>query len=115
FDLVRARGLIATSLVDLTGSAAETLLAVAGGFAASDCIVWWKDGNQMAPTTARPPPSDGYRSEIAGAARVAAAAAGTVFTGGATPRALIAEALRAAPTEVAGLVAIVADAPRRFS
>ncbi|HEY0483406.1 MAG TPA: diguanylate cyclase [Kofleriaceae bacterium] len=115
FDLARARGLIATSLVDLTGSAAETLLAVAAGFSASDCIVWWKDGNQMMPTTARPPPSDRYRAEVAGAARIAAAAAGTVITSGAEPRSVIADALRSSPTEVAGLVAVVADAARRFS
>jgi len=115
FDLARARGLIATSLVDLTGSAVETLLAVAGGFSASDCIVWWKDGNQMVPTTARPPPSERYRTEIAGAARIAAAAAGTVITSGEPPRSVIADALRSSPTEVAGLVAIVADTARRFS
>lgn len=114
-DLGRARGLIATSLVDLTGSAVETLLAVAAGFGAGDCIVWWKDGNQMAPTSARPPPSDAYRREIAGAARIAAAAAGSVITSGRTPRSVIAEALRPSPSEVAGLVAIVADAARRFS
>ena len=115
FDLARARGLIATSLVDLTGSAATTLLAVAAGFSASDCIVWWKDGNQMTPTTARPPPSESYRAEIAGAARIAAAAAGTVITSGPAPHAVIADALRSSPTEVAGLVAIIADTARRFS
>ncbi|HMG23007.1 MAG TPA: diguanylate cyclase [Kofleriaceae bacterium] len=115
FDLARARGLIATSLVDLTGSAAETLLAVAAGFSANDCIVWWKDGNQMAPTSARPALSEAYRSEIAGAARIAAAAAGTVITSGRTPRSVIADALRSSPTEVAGLVAIISDTARRFS
>ncbi|HEY0986057.1 MAG TPA: diguanylate cyclase, partial [Kofleriaceae bacterium] len=115
FDLVRARGLIATSLVDLTGTAAETLLAVAGGFSASDCIVWWKDGNQRLPTAARPYPSESYRAEIGGAARIATAAAGTVITSGKEPRSVIADALRASPTEVAGLVAIVADTARRFS
>ena len=114
-DLVRARGLIATSLIDLTGSATETLLAVAGGFGANDCIVWWQDGQHMMPTAARRNPEDSYRAEIASAARVAAAAAGTVITSGAQPRSVISEALRASPTEVAGLVAIVADAPRRFS
>ncbi|MGN6105939.1 MAG: protein kinase domain-containing protein [Kofleriaceae bacterium] len=115
FDLARARGLIATSLVDLTGAAAGTLLAVAEGFTANDCIVWWRDGNQMAPTAAREAPAEGYRAEVAGAARIAAAAAGTVLTSGPAPRAVIADALRSGPTEVAGLVAIVADAPRRFS
>jgi diguanylate cyclase (GGDEF)-like protein len=114
-DLVRARGLIATSLIDLTGSATETLLAVAGGFGANDCIVWWRDGQQMVPTGARRDPADGYRLEIASAARVAAAAAGTVITSGEQPRSVIADALRASPTEVGGLVAIVADAARRFS
>lgn len=115
FDLARARGLIATSLVDLTGNAAETLLAVANGFTAHDCIVWWKDGNQMAPTSARVGPSEGYRVQVAAAARIAAASAGTVITGGAHPRAVIADALRSSPTEVSGLVAIVSDTARRFS
>ncbi|HEY4239623.1 MAG TPA: diguanylate cyclase [Kofleriaceae bacterium] len=115
FDLARARGLIAISLVELTGSAAETLHAVAEGFAAHDCIVWWRDGNQMVPTASRPWPTDSYRAEIAGAARIAAAASGTVILGGPKPRAIIAEALRSSPTEVAGLVAIVSDAGRRFS
>jgi serine/threonine protein kinase len=114
-DLARARGLVATSLVDLTGNAAETLLAVAAGFGASDCVVWWRDDSQMVPTAARPAPSDGYRAEIASAARIAAAAAGTVITSGDEPRSVIAEALRASPTEVAGLIAIVADTARRFS
>jgi hypothetical protein len=114
-DLVRARGLIATSLIALTGSATETLLAVAGGFGASDCIVWLHDGQAMVPTAARRDPEDSYRAEIASAARVAAAAAGTVITAGAQPRSVIAEGLRASPTEVTGLVAIVADTARRFS
>jgi diguanylate cyclase (GGDEF)-like protein len=115
FDLARARGLVATSLVDLTGSAAESLAAVAAGFGANDCIVWWKDGNQMVPNAARVAPSDGYRAEIAGAARVAVAAAGTVITRGAAARSVIADALRASPTEIAGMVAIVADSARRFT
>ncbi len=115
FDLARARGLIATSLVDLTGAASETLLAVAGGFASHDCVVWWRDGAQMVPTSARLSPDDGYRAQIAGAARIAAAAAGTVITAGRNPRSVIAEALRSSPTEVSGLVAIVSDTGRRFS
>ncbi|MDB4961874.1 MAG: serine/threonine protein kinase [Myxococcales bacterium] len=115
FDLARARGLIATSLVDLTGSATETLLAVAEGFTANDCIVWWRDGSQMLPTSARTYPSDVYRTQMANAARIAAAASGTVIIGGANPRSVIADALRSGPTEVAGLVAIVADSGRRFS
>jgi len=115
FDLARARGLIATSLVDLTGSATETLMAVAEGFTANDCIVWWRDGAQMLPTAARPHPTETYRTQIASAARIAAAAAGTVIIGGPNPRSVIADALRSGPTEVAGLVAIVSDAGRRFS
>jgi diguanylate cyclase (GGDEF)-like protein len=114
-DLVRARGLVATSLIDLTGAAGDTLLTVAAGFSASDCIVWWKDGSQMTPTAARPFPTEGYRAEVAGAARIAAAAAGTVITSGPAPRSVIAEALRSSPTEVSGLVAIVADQARRFT
>ena len=115
FDLARARGLIATSLVDLTGSATETLMAVAEGFTANDCIVWWRDGAQMLPTSARTHPDDAYRTQVAAAARIAAAAAGTVITSGARPRSIIADALRSGPTEIAGLVAIVADSGRRFS
>jgi diguanylate cyclase (GGDEF)-like protein len=114
-DLARARGLVATSLVDLTGAAAETLKAVADGFTAHDCIVWWKDGAQMMPTASRPSPADGYRAQIAAAARIAAASGGTVIVGGNEPRAVIADALRSSPTEVAGLVAIVSDSGRRFS
>ena len=114
-DLARARGLIATSLIDLTGAAHETLEAVAQGFAAHDCIVWWKDGNQMTPTAARAYPSEDYRAQIAGAARIAAAASGTVITSGHNPRSVIADALRSGRAEVAGLVAVVSDSGRRFS
>jgi diguanylate cyclase (GGDEF)-like protein len=114
-DLARARGLIATSLVDLTGSATDTLLAVADGFAANDCIVWWRDGVQMTPTAARVPPADNYRPLVATAARIAAAAAGTVILAGPKPRAVIADALRSSPSEVAGLVAIITDEGRRFT
>jgi len=115
FDLARARGLIATSLVDLTGAAGETLRAVADGFAAHDCIVWWKDGAQMVPTLSREAPGEGYRATIAAAARIAAAAGGTVMCSGEQPRSVIADALRSTPTEIAGLVAIVSDSGRRFS
>ncbi|HEU4732874.1 MAG TPA: diguanylate cyclase [Kofleriaceae bacterium] len=114
-DLVRARGLIATSLIDLTGSATQSLLAIAAGFGAHDCVVWWRDGQHMVPTAARRAPDVGYRAEIASAARVAAAAAGTVITSGPRPRAVIADALCTSPTEVAGLVAIVSDDARPFS
>ncbi len=115
FDLARARGLIATSLVDLTGAAAETLKSVAEGFTANDCIVWWKDGSQMTPTASRTAPVEGYRQAIAAASRIAAASGGTVIVGGSHPRSVIADALRSGPTEVAGLVAIVSDLGRRFS
>jgi diguanylate cyclase (GGDEF)-like protein len=114
-DLARARGLIATSLIDLTGAADETLMAVAEGFAANDCIVWWRDGAQMTPTAARAFPNEDYRAQIAGAARIAAAASGTVITAGPNPRSVIADALRSGRSEVAGLVAVVADSGRRFS
>ncbi|HVK88477.1 MAG TPA: protein kinase [Kofleriaceae bacterium] len=114
-DLARARGLIATSLVDLTGSATETLLAVADGFTAHDCIVWWRDGAQMTPTAARTPPTETYRATVATAARIAAAASGTVILGGPKPRAVIADALRSGPSEVAGLVAIITDQGRPFT
>jgi len=72
-DLARARGLIAMSLVDLTGAAAEALRAVAEGFTAHDCVIWWKDGAQMVPTMSREVPTEGYRAQVAAAARIAAA------------------------------------------
>ncbi|MEP6865732.1 MAG: diguanylate cyclase, partial [Deltaproteobacteria bacterium] len=100
----------------------------------------WKDGAQMVPTMAREAPTDGYRAQIAAAARIAAASGGTVLIGGATEpkrgamdlggptwghdpnapasapvRSVIADALRSTPTEIAGLVAIVSDTARRFS
>jgi len=56
-----------------------------------------------------------YHRQIGSAARIAAAAAGTVITGGPKPRSVIAEALRSGPTEVSGLVAIISDSGRRFS
>jgi len=115
FDLARARGLVATSLVDLTGAAGDTLKSVAEGFTAHDCIVWWKDGAQMTPTASRQPPVEGYRASIASASRIAAASGGTVIVGGVQPRSVIADALRSSPTEVAGLVAIVSDIGRRFT
>jgi serine/threonine protein kinase len=114
-DLARARGLIATSLVELTHSAAISLLAVADEFAASDCVLWWKDGSSLGPVAARPSPTESYRAQIASAARIAAVAAGTVITSGKAPRSVIGEALRVSATEVAGLIAIVADTARRFS
>lgn len=114
-DLTRSRGLIATSLVDLTGAATETLRAVAEGFSAQDCVLWWKDGTQMVPTMSRSAPSEGYRAQIAAAARIAAASGGTVIIGGEHPRSVIASPLRSTPTEIAGLAAIVSDAARWYS
>src|SRR5262249_55490842 len=114
-DLARARGLIATSLVDLTGSAVRTLRAVADGFPSHGCVVWRRGGSQVTPPAARPSPPEVSRAQIATAARIAAAASGTVITGGPKPRSVIADALRSTPTEVAGLVAIVSDSGRRFS
>src|SRR5260221_12770997 len=106
---------MAFSFVDLTGAAAETLRAVAEGFTAHGCIVWWKDGAQMVPTAARPSPDDHYRGVVAAAARIAAASGGTVIVGGDNPRSVIADALRSTPTEVSGLVAIISDSGRRFT
>jgi len=114
-ELARARGLVATSLVELADRAAEALLGIAARFGASDCVVWWNARSQLLPTAARPAPTEGYHAEIAGAARVAMAAAGTVITSGKDPRSVIAAELTASPGEVTGLVAIVADAARRFS
>jgi len=91
------------------------LRAVAEGFTAHDCIVWWKDGAQMVPTSARPSPTESYRTVVAAAARIAAASAGTVILGGDEPKSVIADALRSTPTEVSGLVAIISDSGRRFS
>jgi diguanylate cyclase (GGDEF)-like protein len=115
-DLGRARKLIAASLVELTGAASETLAAIADGFGAQDCIVWWRDAShQMTPTSAREPPDAEYRTLIANAARMAAAAQGTVIAPGAAARSVIADTLRSSPTEVAGMVALVADNCRPFS
>lgn len=114
-DLARSRNLIATSLVDLTGAAAEALRAIAEAFSAQDCIVWWKDGAQMVPTMSRAAPTDGYRSQVAAAARIAAASSGTAMVGGDHPRSVIAHPLRSTPSEIAGLVALVSDTPRWFT
>lgn len=114
-DLARSRHLIATSLVDLTGAAAEALRAVAEAFGAQDCIAWWKDGAQMVPTMSRTAPSEGYRAQVAAAARIAAASSGTAMIGGDHPRSVIANPLRSTPSEIAGLVAIVSDTPRWFT
>jgi diguanylate cyclase (GGDEF)-like protein len=116
-DLARARSLVALSLVDLTGAANDTLRGVAESFTAHDCIVWWKDGAHMTPTGSRPNPNDTYRTQVATAARIAAACGGTAIIGAADPhpRSVIADALRGSPTEVSGMVALVSDVGRRFS
>lgn len=127
-DLARARALIATPLVDSADMGAEALRALASSFNAHDCIVWWRDGETMAPMMARSEPHEGYRSAVAAAARIAAAAGGTTVIGAGPagpagesgppirpPAAVMAEALRASPNEVSGLLAIVSDRARRFS
>jgi serine/threonine-protein kinase len=114
-DLARARSLVAGSAIPATDD--DGLAGFAGAFAAEDVIVWWRDGDAMTPHAAREAPDDGYRSAVATAARIAAAAGATTITATgatATPRSVIAAPLRAAPGEVAGLIAVVADRPRRF-
>jgi diguanylate cyclase (GGDEF)-like protein len=117
-DLARARALIATALVDGSDLSTEALHALASSFHSHDCIVWWRDGEIMAPLTARAEPHNGYRGAVAGAARIAAAAGGTAVLGSVSPRrpcAVMAEALRASPNEVSGLLAVISDRARRFS
>jgi diguanylate cyclase (GGDEF)-like protein len=113
-DLARARSLVATTLVDAAEDATRAaLIAIAAAFGADDCIVWWRDGESMQPTAARSSPDDSYRSRVAAAARVAAASGGTVIGGGGTS--VIAAPLRLAPSEVAGLIAVITDHARRFT
>jgi len=113
-DLARARSLVATTLVDASDDATRAALAaIATSFAADDCIVWWRDGESMHPQGARAHPDDSYRSSVATAARIAAAGGGTVIAS--SKRSIIAAPLRPAPSEVAGLVAVVSDHPRRFT
>lgn len=117
-DLARARALIASPLVESSDVAIEALRTLAATFQAHDCIVWWREGENMSPTAARDGLSDGYRSAVAAAARIAAAAGGTAVLcqqGERAPASVMAEALRAAPNEVSGLLAIVSDRARRFS
>lgn len=109
-SLARARSLLSLSVVE--AAAESTLHSVAAAFAADDCIVWWRDGETMEPQASRPAPDDSYRQAVGNAARIAAAAGGTVILPGG--RSVIAEALRTSPTEIAGLVAIVTDDARRF-
>lgn len=117
-DLARARALIATPLVESSEIGTEALRALASSFNAHDCIVWWRDGENMAPTMARGEVTEGYRGAVAAAARVAAAAGGTAILGATSersPAAVMAEALRVSPNEVSGLLAVISDRARRFS
>jgi diguanylate cyclase (GGDEF)-like protein len=114
-ELARLRSLVAVSLLDEPDRDAP-LAELTTAFTADDCIVWWRDGETMTPRTARATPDDGYRAAIATAARIAAATDATTIVpspGGA--RSVIAAPLRTGPTEVAGVLAIVRDHPRRFS
>ncbi|MEZ4369076.1 MAG: diguanylate cyclase [Kofleriaceae bacterium] len=111
-ELARARSLVATSVVE--AATQSTLSSLATAFSADDCIIWWRDGARMEPQAAREAPDDGYRQAVGSGARVAAAAGGTVLLPGPAGRSLIAEPLRTGPTEIAGLIAIVSDAGRRF-
>jgi diguanylate cyclase (GGDEF)-like protein len=111
-DAARSRGLIAASVMD---ASATTLASLAEAFSANDCIVWWKEGETMTPVSARDIADPAYRQAVASGARIAAASGGTVVLTGTPARSVIAEALRTAPTEVAGLFAVIADDARRFS
>jgi diguanylate cyclase (GGDEF)-like protein len=111
-EMARSRGLISASVMDATPA---TLAALAEAFSATDCVVWWKEGETMVPTSARDVADPAYRQAIAAGARIAAAAGGTVVLTGTPARSVVAEALRTAPTEVAGLFALVADDARRFT
>ena len=111
-DLARSRSLVAASVMDAKPT---TLAALAEAFTVNDCVVWWKEGETMTPVSAREVDDAAYRQSIAAAARIAAAAGGTVVLGGSPAKSVIAEALRTAPTEVAGLFAMVADTARRFT
>jgi serine/threonine-protein kinase len=109
-EQARLRSLLAVSLLD-EGDPAAPLVAIAAAFTADDCVLWWRDGDQMVPRGSRPAPPDSARP-VAAAARIAAATGATVIGGG---RSVIAAPLRSGPSEVAGLLAVVRDRPRRFS
>lgn len=54
-DLARARSLIAASVLDGNGEPTkEGLGAIAKSFAADDCVLWWREGETMAPWGTRP-------------------------------------------------------------
>ncbi|MBP6629088.1 MAG: protein kinase [Kofleriaceae bacterium] len=114
-DVARARGLVALSLLEHEARAA-TLRRLADAFAADDCVMWWRGPDGVTSTTSSAAEADpAATSELALAARVAAAAAGTVWTSGERPRACIAEPLRTDGTDVAGLLAVVATSARVFA
>jgi serine/threonine-protein kinase len=113
-EQARVRSLLAVSLLDEDPLA--PLTAIAGAFAADDCVIWWRDGDSMAPRGASNLPEEAYRGAVAAAARISTATgATTIVNGPSGPRSVIAAPLRSAPHEVAGLIAIVADRPRRFT
>ncbi|MEZ4360620.1 MAG: diguanylate cyclase [Kofleriaceae bacterium] len=117
-DLARARALIGVPLVEGSDLSRDALRALSSSFGAQDCVVWWREGEAMTPSSARAEPHEDYRAAVAAAARVAAAAGGTVVLcapGERAAGAVMAEALRASASEVSGLLAIVADRARRFS
>ena len=112
-DLARARSLVAASAIPTAGD--DGLPGFAAAFAAEDFILWWRDGDAMTPHGARDRPRRRLPADaIATAARIAAASGATAMVGGDAPRSVIAAPLRAAPGEVAGLVAVISDRPRRF-
>ena len=113
-EQARLRSLLAVSLLE-EGERHAPLRALATAFAADDCIVWWRDGDVMAPRASRPAPDEHYRGPVSTASRIAAATGATaIVPAGGGARSVIAAPLRTGPHEVAGLVAIVADRPRRF-
>ena len=72
-DLARARSLIASSVLDGHGEPTKDGLgAIARAFAADDCVLWWREGEGMAPWGTRPVP-DADQATLGAAARIAAA------------------------------------------
>ncbi|MBK9071625.1 MAG: diguanylate cyclase [Myxococcales bacterium] len=116
-DVARARALMSVSVMDVTDEATrEGLARVAHAFLSEDAIVWWREQETMRPRTARQPPESGYRTSIATAARIAAAADCTVvLVVGSEVRSVAAIALSVGNNEVNGLFAVVADRARQFS
>lgn len=115
-DLARARSLIAASVLDGQGEPTkEGLGAIARAFAADDCVLWWREGDGMAPWGTRPV-ADADQSTLGAAARIAAATGLTVLASSARrPLAVAAAPLSTGPQAVGGLLAVVADRARRFS